>query len=93
MAWLGQLTTVGIRGSGHCDLGDLPIVYLAADSKPEPELAFCYGKIGPGGPTSAALIVRRFLNSAMGPSSKLPGAADLIKDVPGGYADPLGLGR
>ncbi len=89
----GQLTTVGIRGSGHCDLGDGPIVYLAADTKPEPELAWCYGKIGAGGPTSAALIVRRFLNSAMGASSTLPGAADLIKDVPGGYADPLGLGH
>ena len=88
-----QVTTVGIRGSGHCDLGDLPIVYLAANSKPESELAWCYGTIGPGGPTSAALIVRRFLDSAMGPSSKLPGAADLIKDVPGGYADPLGLGH
>jgi alpha-beta hydrolase superfamily lysophospholipase len=43
----GQLTTVGIRGAGHCDLGDAPIVYLAADTKPEPELAWCYGTIGP----------------------------------------------
>lgn len=89
----GQLTTVGIRGSGHCDLGDGPIVYLAADVKPESELAWCYGTIGAGGPTSAALIVRHFLNSAIGPSSTLPTAADLIKDVPSGYGDPLGLGH
>jgi len=89
----GQLTTVGIRGSGHCDLGDGPIVYLAADVKPEPELAWCYGRIGADGPTAAATIVRHFLDSVMGPSSTLPTAAELIKDVPAGYPDPLGLGH
>ena len=40
-----------------------------------------------------ALIVRRFLDSALGPSSTLANAADLIKDVQAGYPDPLGLGH
>ena len=44
-----QVTTVGLRGSGHCDLVDLPIVYQAAESKPESDLTWCYGTIGSAG--------------------------------------------
>jgi dienelactone hydrolase len=86
-------TTAGIRGSGHCDLADLPIVYRAAGAQSAPDEAWCFGSIGSDGPTSVALIVRRFLDAALGSSPTRPDAADLIKDVPGGYIDPLGVGH
>jgi hypothetical protein len=40
-----------------------------------------------------AVIVRHFLDAVLTKPSTLPSAADLIKDVPAGSLDPVGLGK
>jgi hypothetical protein len=72
---------------------DLPVVYRAAGATAESDIAWCYGAVGSDGPTSVAVIVRRFLDATLGSSPRRPEAADLIKDVLGGYVDPLGVGH
>jgi dienelactone hydrolase len=89
------VVNVGIRRAAHCDLNDLEIVLLATETSPSdfPTGAECFGKIGIAGPTTTAVIVRRFLDAALRTPGTLPTGESLIDGQPDGVLDPLGLGR
>jgi dienelactone hydrolase len=96
MALLGAtpaLVTVGLRDSGHCDVSDMPLVHVATGTPPTADSTWCYGKIGVAGAAETAVIVGRFLDAALGTPSTLPTPESLIKDLPDGTLDPLGLGH
>lgn len=89
------VVNVGIRRAAHCDLNDLEIVLLATETSPSdfPTGAECFGAIGVDGPTTAAVIVRRFLTGALGTPATLPTGESLIEGQPDGVLDPIGLER
>ena len=90
-----EVVTVGISRAAHCDLNDLEFVLLATETAPSdfPTGAECFGEIGPDGPTTTAVIVRRFLDGALATPATLPTGESLIEGQPDGVADPIGLGR
>lgn len=89
------VVNIGIRRAAHCDLNDLEIVLLATETSPSdfPAGADCFGAIGTDGATTTAVIVRRFLDAALGTPATLPTGSSLIEGQPDGVLDPIGLGR